>query len=194
LARPLALLAAAASLAALLTGSVLAPALEPALRGVSRLARAALPWLALSGLPAAGPGREARRRWPTDLALALPALALGAWLDRRAGLGVGSAAALVGIALALVALLGEAGHRAGARPALHAVAWAVLVPAGPLLVASLGRDPAPWLTRASPLGWLWSQARIGAAPATAAELAAPLAAGALLLALTFLPAPDGEGR
>ena len=178
--RSLLLVATLASLAALLANG----AMEPSLRGCSRLALAALPWIALSGLPVDGRARAGARDWPLALALALPVLALGAWLDLRADMPVRAALMTGAASLALLALLGEAAQRANVRPGWHALAWALLVPAGPLLLATLGVGfaPARWLGALSPWSWAWGRVALDAAPDWERWLAGPLIAGLALLA------------
>lgn len=153
----------------------------------SRLALAALPWIAWLGLP--GRSREAGERrgrgFLAEGALATPPIAAGLGVDlsrdgdpiHLATLAVASIAILLALAFAA-----DLAARVPARARAFAFAWIVLVPAAPLLAACLALGGAPtygesprWLSAiagASPLGWI-----VARAPASAADR--PVFAGAL---------------
>jgi hypothetical protein len=139
------------------------------LSDVSRTALCALPWLVYAGLPQRARIDDRAPRWSawSDIALALPPIALAVRLDLAAGMdraGV-SIVAAISLVCALLLAFGAAGSTAsesGARA--HAIAWLALVPGAPLLCAALERggasaygDAPGWLAfaaRASPLGWI----------------------------------------
>jgi len=165
--------------------------------GASRLGLAALPWLALAGMPRAGPAEDAartRRRALVPLALALPPLALGAGLD-LAGHGDARALALRGaVAAALILAWSVAAElaRPAARRAPYGATWLVLVPASATLHVALawvplttssgaggsaGAGASWWL--ANPLLWAFRWTRAGGAGAgNGGVLLAPAAAAA----------------
>ena len=161
----------------------------------SRLALAALPWIAWLGLPrgAGGPGGSSL----AAAALAAPPIAAGLGLDLSRGGDPRHLATLAGAALLVILALAFASDLAArTRPCAgaYAAAWFALVPGAPLLAVCLGLggaptygDPPRWLAalaRASPLGWIASSARPAAAgePALAGALAA-LGASLVLLAV-----------
>lgn len=188
--RTLLFLAAALSLVPAAGFGPLAEALPPG----ARLALAGLPWVALVGLPpssrAGGAVEPIPRTWPADLALALPLLALAAWIDLREGAPVAALGITAAEALGAAALLGEARHRAGSRAGwIYGLGWAVLLPAGPALDAALGGrfEPVHLVAGLSPLAWAWERA--GSGLATGLQPAfGPLAAAGVLC---FLAAVSG---
>lgn len=185
---PLLLVAAALSGAPALLGERLGPSLE----GCSRLALAAMPWLALAGLPRRlGDGRE-ELALGVELGCALPLLGLGAWLDLRAGSGARELGITALGALALFLPLCLARRRARGAP-LHGLAWLALVPGGPALCYALSGayEPALLLGQASPLGWSWERARSTAETGWEGLPLAPLAA-VLALAIAAGAARRGE--
>lgn len=137
--------------------------------GASRLALAALPWVACAGLPTRALGNVAREV-AFECALFLPPLALGAALDLAGGaaradvLWIGGAllAFALGLAFASRAAAGQRRTRAW-----HALAWIVLVAGIPVLFGvlerfgTLGLSGAPaWLARiaeTSPITWTVGQ-------------------------------------
>lgn len=145
------------------TPLVLGERLAASLGDASRLALVWIPWVALIGLPL---GAEERRAWPLALGLALPQLALAAWLDLELGLGAARLEATFLGGLICASFLGEARFRAArAGVALHGPLWFLLLPVLPALAAALawgagGRLPqeglAPWLAALSPLGATWN--------------------------------------
>lgn len=142
---------------------------ESTFGGVSRTALAALPWIAYAGLPRApAQGRERIvAALAFEVALFLPPVALGAWIDLAFGSPTRGVATIAGASLVLGCLLALAARlserTAGARQAF-AGAWFFAVALGPFLAGALclggaprfGPAP-PWLSfaaHASPLGWL----------------------------------------
>lgn len=115
----------------------------------ARLAFALAPWLLLAGLP---------RRTPLNagfaLGLALPTLALAAWLDARGGSAPVALAQRAAWAFACAALVHSAAQRA--RDAnLYGLVWFlawIAIPAGGALVAAFeGGDGARWTDYAQAL-------------------------------------------
>lgn len=160
------------------------PPAEVSLGDASRLALAALPWMAWLGVPRTS-GRE-RDPWLPEWAVALPPIAAALSIDLARSeervLLVWTAVS----ALACMALLSAASRRAargsrrtGAHRMVHALVWLALVPGTPLLASALelaGRPSfgtAPrWLAllaRASPIGWIWSQTALPSSSAGWAE-------------------------
>ena len=140
--------------------------------GPSALALAALPWVAMAGLPRAKRSSDAPRspgRAPFALAMVLAPLALAAGIDLRAGIPAPALTALGLGCAALVFLLELSADRAAAlgRAAsseraerLRSWAWLALV-AVPLFAASLRLGaparalprPVELLAGSTPLGW-----------------------------------------
>ena len=135
---------------------------------------AALPWLALGGIPRRAPGSVG-----LPLGLCLPVLALAAALDYQAGASPGTLAFEVGASTGLLLALGLASG--GALPRGQ-VAWLLLVVALPLFSATLAWNDAPgggipWLeaaARLSPLEWAFDRAD-GGALSTWQDVLAPAA-------------------
>ena len=171
--------------------------LEHALGDGSRLILAALPWVALIGLPATtGRHRDGSRAWLLALGLALPSLCLAGWLDVRAGLEREAVSGIAGFVAVILVLLGEASHQAarGARR-LHALCWLAVVPGAAALAAALswavdGRAVETGLAGAlasvSPIATLWRDFTAGPIPLAAAILRPAALASALLLLLPWL--------
>lgn len=177
---PILLLAGVLSFLPALADGELARALE----GASRLSLAALPWLALQGIPPNPSPLRARRTWSSELGLALPLLALGAWLDVRAGSDPKELAFTGAGVLILLILLAEARyHAAGLRG--YALAWLALVAGAPALSAALSAQFAlvRLLARASPLTWAWDRIRIDGESSWVELLLGPIPG---VLALLFL--------
>lgn len=163
------------------------------LAGASRVALVWTPWVALVGLPG---GRGDRRSWPLALGLALPLVALAAWIDAQSGLGRPRLEADLACGLGLVVLLGEAHHQAG-RGGVRAYGWIwlALVAVLPALAVALAWGAGGLLEveglggrlwHFSPVGTIWNEVR-PADPALGliAGLRQPgLSAAAALLAMT----------
>ncbi len=177
--------------------------------GVSRLGLGLAVWLAIAGLPSAAPrGRPSGGRGAAVLlapVLALPPLAAAARLDGTLGSRWGALAAAAAWGLLLLVLLAASSRWAStspARRATHAVAWLVLVPGVPLMIAvtawvGVDAEWAPaWMRELagwSPLGWAMDLAaeRGRLSPGAAAgEIGPPI--GALLVALLLCAL--GRGR
>jgi hypothetical protein len=201
---------------------------EGRLAGISRAALAALPWIAWAGLPRAGtssreivrapsvakgaPSTSAKSAPPSpdevtplagalfDVALCLPPIALGAWIDIAYGIAR-SQAAFVAASSALLVLVLSLAARLAARSDVslrrHAIVWTLFVVGLPLLRGALELGGAPafgampewitWISRASPLAWI--VARLDATtPSSAAAL------GAFLTALLLLSIGAGFAR
>ena len=150
----------------------------------SLVAAAALPWLALLGVPR----REgAKGRAGAAFGLAAPVLALAAALEHQAGRPPGALALELGAGCLLLAgLTISSGAQGRWVPGL----WLALVVALPLLAATLAWNDAPgggppWLQAAagvSPLEWAFHRAGPGQAP----PWHDVLAPGALVLVLVGL--------
>lgn len=163
-----------------------------------RLLLALLPWLACIGLPRLAEARPQRRGWLVALALAVPPLALAAWLDGRAGVASGGTLGLAAAGLAHLALLGEAAHRARGRVrGAHALLWLATVPGCAALSAALSwgvtggaaeSGLAALLASLSPLAAPW----VDPAPAALHLLVSP--ATLVCLALFTLAAFGGAGE
>ncbi|MBL8860350.1 MAG: hypothetical protein JNL28_17705 [Planctomycetes bacterium] len=161
--------------------------------GLSRAALAAIPWIAYCGLPRAL-GDSGLRAVAFEIALFLPPLALGTWIDLAGGMARPEAASISGAALGFACGL-SLSARLAARAAFvrdaHAVVWALFVVLAPVLAATLvlggastfGSAPT-WLAHASslsPLGWMCAQlAQDSGARAT------PFAPLVLVLVLTLI--------
>ncbi len=142
-------------------------AVDLALQQTPRCSLAWLPWLAVSGLPLAGE----QRSWLVALGLALPSVALAAWVDARTGVQAPNVAGGALAGLALFALLGESAYRASrARLAWYAPAWAALVLGAPTLAASL-----EWVSQGGmePGGVAWKLAQLSPLGAFASDIAPP---------------------
>ncbi|MCB9905425.1 MAG: hypothetical protein H6831_13555 [Planctomycetes bacterium] len=127
--------AALALLPAVLGGDALA-----SLDDRSRLAFALVPWLLLAGLP-----RRAPLNAGFALGLALPTLALAAWLDARGGFAWSQLAPRAGWALVCAAVVNAASRRA-AGSTRYGSAWLlawIVVPAFAGLVAMLAGGGGP---------------------------------------------------
>ena len=167
------------------------------LAGCSRLALAALPWLAAIGLPARASRSDPPNAAVFELSLALPALGLGAWLDLRAGFAPSELALSASGALLLCVLLARA-RSVAARSGgpTYGIAWLALVPGAPALAFALsgGWTPAVQLARFSPLAWMWERARLPAEAGWRALWTAPVPAALGLLVLALLLAGPARGR
>ena len=181
-----------------------------ALGDASRLALAALPWIAWLGLPL-------RRREPAEsrgagpwatVALSAPPIAAGLGLDLARGGDPRWLATLACAALAMILALAFAADlaaRARARSRAHAAAWLAIVPGAPLLAACLALagaptygEPSRWLAAiaaASPLGWIAARAppSAGGEPLLAGALAA-LGVCLVLLAIAGVGAGAASGE
>jgi hypothetical protein len=159
----------------------------------SYTALAALPFLALAGLPRERGCAPARAEALLVGALALPALALGAALDLAQGSAASAVAALAGGAWVLVvawALAAERATRSAEARRLHAHLWLVLVPGVAALALALEWAPrraadggfaAAWLAL-DPLVWCHRAGRPGALAAPKVlELVLALAAALAVL-------------
>jgi hypothetical protein len=186
-----------------------APFPGPEAGAFSRAAAAALPWLALAGLPPARsrePGERAGAsalRWSAG---ALAPLLVGARLDQLDGLAAPAVALVPAACLAMVAGLAFGAARGGGRP-LCAVLWGVLVLGLPALAAVWSLFPPEpvaaglvrWCAAPSPVAWAWGAARAAhggdtGPPSNAWSVAAPLATTALLaLAARRGAPPDAAG-
>jgi len=167
---------------------------EAALGESSRLALAALPWLAWIGAPG-----SSRTSPLGTAALCVPPLAAAFAVDAGHGRALVPLAIVSGAAIAMVVLLGLAARGAAARGSdrIYAIAWLLLVPGLPVLRASLEAGGAPswgaaprWLTflsGASPIGWAWSGCASTTPEGPGAGTWAALAVCASLLALAVLP-------
>ncbi len=150
----------------------------------SLVCAAALPWLALAGIPRRGPEAGSPRVAAVTFALAAPVLALAAAVEWQAGGDARDLALELPAALALIAGLSLAGRGTAALP------WLVLVLGLPLAAAVLGWNDAPggapaWLelvSTASPVTWAFHRAGPGAAPVWT-DVLAPTATALLLLGL-----------
>jgi hypothetical protein len=178
-----------------------APA-EASLGDASRLALAALPWLAWIGIPGGGGAS-----WSTA-ALAAPPLAAALTVDRAHGRPLAGLAVVAVASLVMIGLLAAAGRRTagagenGPRARLAAVAWMLLVPGLPLLRSALESGGAPsfgaaprWLAAladASPIAWAWQCARSGVSDRGSLPWAA-LAVCVGLLAIRGFAPPVVEG-
>lgn len=173
---------------------------EPALAGVSRLALAALPWIAYAGIPR--PSERADRGFKSvarelafETALFVPPLALGAWIDVALGMTHAAAASFAALIVGVCLALGAAA-RVAARSErgnlVFRIVWFAAILVAPILAGALtlggaprfGAAP-PWLSfaaSASPIGWIVACLRTSdAAPefpwATAIVVLASLAIG-----------------
>lgn len=176
----------------------------------SRLALAALPWIAWLGLP--GRAREPDERRGTGplatAALAAPPIAAGLGLDLARG---GDPLRLATVACASIAMIlalacaADLAARVPRRGRTYAAAWFALVPGAPLLAVCLALGGAPtygepprWLSgiaRASPLGWIAACAQpfAGERPVFAGALAA-LGVSLVLLAIAGLAGGAASGE
>jgi hypothetical protein len=154
----------------------------------SPVALAALPWLALVGVPSAViGGGEPWRRVALALGLAAPGLGLSVGMALSQGAARGSVGLEVSAALVMIGLLAVAAERP--RRA-YGPLWLGVVVVLPLLAATLAWDGAPgggfgWLTalaRSSPLGWAFERAGTPG-PCTVRELWPPLAGVLVLVGL-----------
>ncbi len=162
----------------------------------SRLALAALPWIAWLGLPFPAGENRVERGWSSAL-LAAPPMAAGFAIDRGRGDLLPSLALVAAASLAMILLLAGAAQRAARErrtAVVHALAWIALVPGLPLLRSALelggasayGSAPRwlAWLAGASPLAWVWNRARTHAVAEGGS--AVPWAALSVCLALWAL--------
>jgi len=175
-----------------------APA-EGSLGDASRVAIAALPWLAWIGIP------WGARASLSTAALAAPPLAAALAVDLGHGRAL-AALAVVGIAsLVMIVLLARAGTAGASAPRARvaAIAWMLLVPGLPLLRAALESGGAPsfgaaprWLAAvadASPIAWAWRCARSGVRDDGAAWPWAALAVCIGLVAIRGFATDEVEG-
>lgn len=173
-------------------------ALDASLGDLPRCALVWLPWLAVVGLPYATrglddePGLRCQRDWMVAAGLALPSVALAAWLDGRGGAEVAQlwGAGLFGFAL--FALFGESAHRAAiGELRWYAPLWLLVVVGAPTLAAALewvvngaltDGSVAHSLAEVSPLGALMLGSEVFDAP-TLSSLTVALTQPALVAAL-----------
>jgi len=146
----------------------------------SRAALGLLPWLALSGLPAARSAARSAAGLGGLAALAPAPIALALALDHQAGRPVAELVATGGIGAVLLLLLALGARQARGHP-LHAVSWWILIVGLPILAATLAWDGTPGggvpfldhLAAASPLDWAYARGLAGERGWT--EALAPLA-------------------
>ena len=149
--------------------------------GSSFAALAALPWIALAGLPRP-PASAGGRAGPLAVAAAaLAPLLLGGALDLRAGVPPGTAAWTVVWGLAATGCLAAAAERGRrGRPLAFALAWLALVPLPAAWLAAGGGGP--WV-QLGPLAWF--AGRVGEPPSPGLA-AVPWAAAAGVAALAAI--------
>ncbi len=169
-----------------------------AFEGVSRAALAALPWIAVAGLPrrdrGGGFGGIA-----VEIALLVPPLALGARLDLAAGMERAHLGLIVAASLVFTAALSFAAREAASERrarGLYAWLWFAFVAGVPILCATLalggaslfGPPPAilARIAAASPLQWICARLPVDELASAIPYL--PLATLVLLVSLGLLAA------